>query len=341
MSRNDFGLVIATLFLVALALAIWQLYFVLLLAFGGLLLAVLLRNVATILSRHTPLPIGAALAVVILGLVALSALTGVLIGERIMTQVEELLRSLPQAVAQIEAALREHAWGSFLLEAMPSGEARPAWNVMGALGGTVSTAVGVVGNLVVVLTVAVFLAVDPGLYRRGVLHLVPKDRRERAGEMLDASGDALWRWLMGQLLAMTGVAVLTGLGLWVLGIPYALILGLAAGVLDFIPYIGPILGAVPAVLVALTQSPADAAYVVLLFVVIQQIEGNVLMPLIQKRATNLPPALTILAVVGFGVLFGLLGVLFATPLLVVLIVVVRMLYVEDVLGDHTAGPDSG
>lgn len=331
----------ATLLVVALALAAWQLSFVLLLGFGGLLLAVLLRRAAVIVARHTPLPTGAALAVVILGLAGVAALFGLLIGTRIMTQVEELLRSLPEAVAQIEAALRARSWGNFLLEAMPSAEDRPAWNVMGALGGTVSTAVGVVGNLVVVLTVAVFLAVDPGLYRRGLLHLVPQDRRGRAGEVLDSTGEALWRWLMGQLVAMSVVALLTGAGLWLLGIPFALTLGLSAGILDFIPYIGPILAAIPAVLVALTQSPVDAAYTVLLFVVIQQVEGNILMPLIQKRATDLPPVLTILSVVGFGVLFGLLGVLFATPLLVVLVVVVRMLYVEDVLGDHTAAPDRG
>lgn len=341
MSRNDLGLVTAALLMGALALAAWQLSSMLLLGFGGLLLSVLLRDAAVFLARHSPLPHGAALAVVILGLAAAVALMALLVGTRIMSQVEELVRSLPQAVAQVEAALRQRSWGNFLLEAMPSADDRPSWNVMGALGGTVSTAVGVIGNLVVVLTVAVFLAVDPGLYRRGLMHLVPKHRRARAAAVLDAAGRALGRWLVGQLLAMSFVAVLTGTGLWLLGIPFALTLGLTAGLLDFIPYVGPVLAAVPAVLLALTQTPTEGVYTVLLFVVIQQVEGNVLMPLIQKRATDLPPALTILSVVGFGVLFGLLGVLFATPLLVVLIVVVRMLYVEDVLGDHTAAPDRG
>ena len=155
--------------------------------------------------------------------------------------------------------------------------------------------------------------------------------------MLDTLGRALWLWLIGQSVDMLAVALATGLGLWAIGVPLPVALGLIAGVTNFIPYLGPFIGAAPAVLIAFAHDPADALWTALLFAAIQQVEGNVLQPVIQRRATALPPVLTILAVVGAGVLFGLVGVLVATPLLLVLIVLVRMLYVEDALGDRGAG----
>ncbi|MRX52263.1 AI-2E family transporter [Paracoccus sp. S-4012] len=330
--------IVLTLLFIALALAAWHLSFVLLLTFGGVLLAVLFRHLAVALSRNSPLSTGGALAVVLVGLAAILVLAVVLIGPQFMAQLELLVRSLPAGIERIERALEGRAWGRFLLERVPSNDERPAWNVFGTITGTVSTIGGVIANAVVLLTVAIFLASDPDLYRRGILHLVPFDKRARVAEVLDTLGMSLWHWLLGQGLAMAAVAVMSGVGLWLIGVPMALSLGLIAGLLDFIPYLGPWLGAAPAVLIALGQGPTEAIYTALLFLVIQQLEGNVLMPLIQKRASALPPAFTIVAVIAFGVLFGFMGVLLATPLLLMLIVLVRMLYVEDVLGDHDAGP---
>ena len=328
--------IFVTLVIVLLAFAAWHLSFVLLLAFLGVLIAVLLRQLALILSRHMPLSPSAGVLVVALAIAGLVALGIMFLGPRVLVQVELVSDSLPGAVARFESLLRQYSWGQTLLERVPAEEERPDWNILGTIGGTVSTVIAVLANVVIVITVAIFLALDPRLYVRGILHLVPLDARPRAAEILDALGQALWRWLLGQGLAMTFVGVLAAVGLWLIGVPLALALGVIAGLLDFIPYVGPWLGAAPAVLLALAQGPTEAIWTAVLFVVIQQIEGNILIPVIQKRASSLPPVLTVLAVVVFGVLFGFMGVFLATPLLLVVIVLVRMIYVEDVLGDYSA-----
>lgn len=334
MNRTAFTTALATLLVVVLAALAWELATVLLLAFAGLLLAVLVRHAAQLLARHTPLPVGACLVLVIGVLVGVAVLLGWLEGPRVLSEMGDVVDSLPGAFDDLRSYLQDNRWGGYLLNHFPTEGESTGWDIVGLLGGTASTAVGFVANLVIVFTVAIFLSVNPGLYRRGFLHLVPKDRRSRARDVLDTLGSALWRWLLGQSIDMIAVAFLSGLGLWLIGVPVPIALGLIAGLTNFIPYLGPFLSGIPATLIAFSQSPTDALYTVGLFLVVQQIEGNVLMPLIQKRATSLPPVLTILAVVGLGGLFGILGALLATPLLLVTIILVRMLYVEDVLDDR-------
>jgi predicted PurR-regulated permease PerM len=157
--------------------------------------------------------------------------------------------------------------------------------------------------------------------------------RQRAGEVASAVTTALRNWLWGQAIAMVITGVLTTLGLILVGAPLPMALGLVAAVLDFIPFVGPILAAAPALLLAFTEGPRMVLWVALVYLVVQQVEGNVVQPLVQKQAVDLPPALTVIAAVGMGILFGIPGMIFATPLLVVLMVVVRMVYVEDMLGD--------
>lgn len=320
------------LLVAVLAVAAWRLSFVLLLGFGGALLAVLFRGLAVRIARRTPLPVGAALAAVILGIGGALAAVLAFAGPRLGAEVAQLSRDLPATLSDVEDRLARTGVGGWLVDEVGATSAEP--DVMGAIGGTLSTALGVLVNVVILVSVSVFLAADPDLYRRGALHLVPPAHRRRAGEVLDATGRALWRWLAGQAVVMAIVAVLTGTGLWLLGIPLPLLLGLLAGLTNFIPYAGPFLSGIPAVLVAFSQSPMDAVWTALLFVAVQQMEGNVLLPLVQKRAVQVPPVLIVLAVVGFGVLLGPAGVILATPLLIVTMVLVRMLWVEDALGDR-------
>jgi predicted PurR-regulated permease PerM len=206
--------------------------------------------------------------------------------------------------------------------------------------GVASSALGAGGDLVVILATALFLAASPALYVGGVLRLLPPGWRPRGHIVLDGLTTTLRLWFLGQFADMVVVAVLTGTGLFLLGVPLAMTLALIAGLFNFVPYIGALAGAVPALAVAVAHSPQTALYVAILFGVVQTLEGNVIAPLIQKRTVDLPPALTILSQTVLGTLFGIMGLILATPLTAATVVAVRMIYVETVL-EGTAPPDAG
>lgn len=200
-----------------------------------------------------------------------------------------------------------------------------------------NVASGVLGNIVLIAFIALFTAANPGLYRRGILSLLPHHRRQRVGEVLDEMAEALRWWLMGQGVAVVIIAVSTWIGLALIGMPGALLLGLQAGLVNFIPYLGPVIGAVPIVLAAMAQGTAMVLWALGVHVLIQTIEGYMLAPLIQRRAVDLPPVLTLAAVMLFGALFGGLGIALATPLVALIKVATERLYIEDRLGGATVG----
>jgi predicted PurR-regulated permease PerM len=191
---------------------------------------------------------------------------------------------------------------------------------------------------VLVIVGGIFLAVEPQIYRRGLEKLAPEPARSRIGQAMDDCWTALRLWLLARLATMALVGLITGIGLWLIGVPAALTLGLLAGLLDFIPFVGPIIAAIPAVLLALASDPTTALWVVGLYLLVQQIEGNVITPIFQRRAVELPPALLLFALVSCGLVFGIAGVIFAEPLTVVLYVLVKRLYVRDALHTPTSIP---
>lgn len=335
------GGVVLAFALALLLAAIWQWSNVLLMGFGAILIAIALRAGAAALRRRTG--IGFKPGVLLCALAAALAIAGIVAwaGPAISGQFRQLVSSLPAAWDQVNQWLSNSSVGQFLERRMESASqgagttgAPTLPSIFGYVTGTLTTVFGSVANLVLVVTVAIFLALDTPMYRGGALRLVPLSYRDRAAQIADELARALARWMGGQAIDMAVVAVATGLGLWLLGVPLALLLGLIAGLTNIIPFVGPFLSGIPAVLFALTQGFDMAVYVALLFVVVQQIEGNLLMPLIQRYAADLPPALTVLAILAFGSLFGFAGVLLATPLLLVTIILVKRIYVEDVLGDR-------
>jgi predicted PurR-regulated permease PerM len=315
--------------LLALFALLWRVVDIFVLVFGGIVLALVLRSLMQIVQRFTPVRGRWALLIAIVALIIAAALLGLLIGSRVNTQMGQLTRTLPQAWERARALFERLSIGRVLMRELQSQSA-----VHGLLSRLTDVATITVGALVdagVIIFTGLFFAADPQLYRRGLLRLVPPAARHDVARSFDAAITALGHWLKGVVLSMLGIGVITGLGLWALGIPLALSLGILSGVCEFIPYLGPILAAIPAVLVALTLGPQRALEVIILYLAVHLFEGELLVPMIQRWAVALPPALTIIAVAVFGWLFGVLGVVFATPLTVTVMALVDALYVRTAL----------
>lgn len=305
---------------------------ILLAAFAGILAAVFLLVLRDFLTRYTGIPEGWSLLIVVLLLTAFAGVAGWLLAPQLVVQFEQLNEELPRALQEVEEFLQQYGWGREVLEAVEDGTQRETlmeWTqfTLASLGQLFSFAL-------IVIFVALFVAANPEIYRQGMLRLVPLQRRERAREVLDRLGETMRWWLMGQVLAMIMIGVSTGILLALLGIPLAIVLGVIVGLLGFIPYLGPILGAVPVALIALMQGPTMLLYTMLGYAAVQTVEGYVITPMIQHRMVYLPPALTIVAQVLLGALLGLIGFVLATPLAAVLMVFIKLTYVEDTLGDR-------
>lgn len=324
--------VLVVLALGALALLAWKLSELLLIVFGAVVVAVLLHGLTMLLRRWLPVPEWAALGLVIVLLVLLLAAVVALFGAEVAGQIDAFRTTLPAAWNKFHAWLQTSPLGP-QLEQIPDQLRQGASSLATHAGTILLSAGGGITDAVLMMVGGIYLAAQPQLYRRGLLRLLPLDRRVLADNALTASGQALRAWLGGQLLAMAVVGLLTGLGLWLLGVPVALGIGLLTALLDFVPIVGPILAAIPAILLAFTVSPETALGALILFVVLQQLEGHVLQPLIQARAVDLPPALLLFSLFGIGVLFGPLGVVLAAPMTVVAYVLVKQLYVRHALGD--------
>jgi predicted PurR-regulated permease PerM len=204
--------------------------------------------------------------------------------------------------------------------------------------GFASSTVAVLGGLVLILFVAIFVAIDAETYQDGLMHLFPHKARRRAREVLTATAAMLRRWLFTQFISMVLVGILTAVVLLVMGIEAAVALGIIAGILEFVPIAGPIMASIPAIAMGFLDGPEKAVYVALAYVVIQQIESNLLYPLLMKKGLELPPVLTIFTQGVLATVFGFIGLLVAVPMLAAAIVPIKMLYVRDVVGDDVKLP---
>jgi len=212
---------------------------------------------------------------------------------------------------------------------LSSGLATVAQHALGVIGSTVELII----YLLLVVFLAVYIAVEPELYFAGLLHLIPHPARPRAREVLTGMASVMRRWLLTQVIAMVTIGVIWGVALAILHVRAALALAVIAALLEFVPTIGPTIAAVPAIAVGILDSPQKGLEVIALYLLVQGLESNILIPVLMKGQIDLPPGLTIVWQALMALAFGFLGLLVAVPLLAAIVVAVKMLYVRDVVGD--------
>ncbi len=312
--------------IVALFLLSWVLRDVALLAFGAVIVAVIIRALARPLIARVGLRERWAILIIVVGLFVVTVGMSWLFGHQATAQLRGLGERLPRAVESVHAWLQSHAAGQFAIEQLSGLGENTEW-LQGARA-FFAISVTTVGHALLMLFAGIYLATNPALYVRGFVSLFPVRHRPKINGALTESGTALRKWLLGQIVSMVTVGTLTGLGLWAVGAPLPLALGIMAGLLEFIPVIGPIIAIVPGVLVAFTEGPQIALYATIVYFVVQQLEGNVIMPIAQRWAVELPPAYGLLSLVAFGLLFGFLGIFFGSPLAVVIMCLVQTLYIK-------------
>ncbi len=330
--------VVAVLALASLLLfLIFSAFHILLLVFASVLLAIFLCGLADLLGRFIPAD-QKWLVLLVLFLIAVfiaGALS--LLAPHVADQLHDLREKLPESARSAGVYISQFGWGQAIMSDLPSiddiGEQISTTGMIKQVGGMFSTTAGVVTGLLVMVLLAVYFALEPAYYISGIKRLVPINRRERAGEVMEEIRRILTWWLIGKACSMFVVGLLTWLGLTLLGIPLALTLALLAGLLSFVPNFGPIAAAIPAVLLAFVNSPKSALYVILLYLGVQFLESNIITPMIQRNTIKLPPGLTMTFQLMLGLLVGTLGLVLATPLLAVILVVVQMIYIQDLLGD--------
>jgi predicted PurR-regulated permease PerM len=326
---------IAALFLAVMA----GIYFAadaLLLVFACILFAILLYELSAILCRRFHIKRRLGLAIVVGLLLLIIGLGGWAMAPQITEQATQLARTIPNSIQRLQQMVEQHPLLKRLAHELPQPKQLTQY-----LGQMVPNAglffgglLGAVGNIAIILFVGIYFAISPRRYIDGFIRLVPPRKRERAGQVLEEIGATLARWLLGTSCSMLIAGIATSVGLSLLGVPLGLILGIIAGMLDFIPYIGPIMAGVPAVLIALSVDPQLALYTMMLFAGIQLLQGYIVQPLIDSWAVDIAPALIIVMQLIFGTIFGFAGIALATPMTAVLTVLVKMLYVEDILGDR-------
>jgi predicted PurR-regulated permease PerM len=324
-----------TLIVVAVAVTpvvIWYLSGVILMAFGAIILAMVVRLGAQPFMRWLALP--EALALAISGLLILIVVggTGYLFGSRISGEFQDVAQRAASAGAYIQSFLQGSPFGNFLLSRLGG----PDVSVTGIVSGFLTISTRFLEALVIVVISAAYLAAQPRLYRDGLVWLFPPRAHARAAEIIDGIGEALRLWLLGQLIEMILIGALSTFAVWMIGVPSSLALGLIAGVGEFIPYLGPLLAAIPALLVAITKSPEATLWTAIAYLAIHQIEGSLVAPLVQRRMVLIPPAVMLLGIVSITYLFGSVAIIFAAPIVVVIFAAVSLLYVRDTLGEKTA-----
>jgi predicted PurR-regulated permease PerM len=373
-SRDIIRAVALGIGVMAVAVGVWEASTVLFTVFLGILFGLAISSGVDQLARLR-IPRGLGALVVVLAAAGVLTLLGALMAPVLSEQGREIRSRLPEAMHQLQSwagregvALRSFTGRFSVPPPAPDSSAAhhgdsvraaqslqpvaaPATSggsgqtglagIAGYLFGFVGSTVEIVVYVLLALFIAIYIGSDPELYHRGLMHLFPHRARARAGDVLTQIASVLRKWLVTQLIAMVTLAVVWAIALSILQVKAALALAVIAGLLEFVPTIGPTMAVVPALAMALLDSPGKALSVLIVYLVIQGLEANVLIPLLMKGRIQLAPALTIVAQAMMTLAFGFLGLMVAVPLLAAAMVPVKLLYVEDVVGDAVTPEAAG
>ncbi|WP_342646261.1 AI-2E family transporter [Mucilaginibacter sp. CSA2-8R] len=298
---------------------------VLLMVLAGTLIAVYFNGLADVIERYTPLGRRACMLISVIGTFIIVGLLFWFMGTKIQQQVSSLSQDFPALVQKLQNQIRQYPLGAKMLDKISGDDSQ---KVVTTAQNFFRTSFGVLGDIYIIIFLGIFFTVSPSLYKNGIVNLVPKRGQPKAKQVIDRLSFVLKGWLKGMMIAMVLIAVLTFIGLSIIGIPMALALAVIAGILNFIPNFGPLMAMVPAVLLGFVDSTQTAIIVAALYILIQTLESNIITPTIQRRMINLPPALLIIAQLLMGTLSGALGIILATPLLAITMVLVEELYIK-------------
>lgn len=311
---------------------------VVLLILAGTLVAIFFRGIAGWLHRKTSIPFNICLAIAVIGIFGISVGFGFLVAPSVSEQAQQLSQQIPATIDTLKQQYGDTQWGQDILnnistigERLFERQGEWAKNIFGAL----STIFGVLADIYVIFFIGIFFMVDPKPYKKAIVSLVPLPGRDRARAVIQTLAKNLEKWLIGRIIGMLVIGSLTTISLWIMGVPLALVLGIIAGLLNFIPNFGPLIAMAPGIMMGFTISPQMALYVVLLYLGIQALESNLITPMIEKSMVNIPLAGVLIAQLLLGVFSNALGLMLATPVLLISIVLIRELYVEEVIEDQS------
>jgi len=272
-----------------------------------------------------------ALAVVLVLLAVVGS--GYFFGTHLTFELQDVFSRADKAISTITGELQHSQIGRLAL-AHGGGD----FSLTSFLGSLVTLSARLLEATILTVAAGVYLAVQPAVYRKGAAYLLPPRQRELGEQTIDDIARALRLWLLGQAIQMCLIGALSTAAVWLIGLPSPFALGAIAGLTEFVPYLGPVIASIPAILVAVTIGFYPALWTIIAYIVIHQIEGNLIVPIIERRLVFVPPALLLLSIVAVTEIFGMIGIVFAAPITVIIFVAVMKLYVRRGLGQPTPLP---
>ncbi|KEO74558.1 AI-2E family transporter [Anditalea andensis] len=327
----------AAFVIILLSLGFWLIGYAIkffLLIFAAILLGVLLRAGTNFFKDKLKVSDGIGVGISLFLFIGILAGIIILIIPTVVEQSEDIQEQAPQAWERLKSEIQQTTVGGAIFERIPDDpeELMPEdEELMNMARRFATTTLGVITDILIILIIGIFFAVSPRLYVQGVVVLVAPRYRHRLENVMEQVYHALKSWLLGKFIAMLFIGTASAIGLMLFGVPAAFALGFLAFLADFIPNIGPLIAALPAVLLAFLDGPMTALYVAIFYLVIQQVESYVLVPYIYKKTVAISPVITLASLILLGILAGGLGVIMATPLVAAIQVIIRELYIKDYL----------